>query len=114
MGDKRLTRPEMDHGMLSPSGRVSKRARKAKLAIETARLFPPGYWDKPVPTAAQAAAQAARQQRRHAIRLTDLANRGMHPRKYKKEAARALTKAEALEAEHGLSPQTEPNTESTP
>ncbi|KKN79978.1 hypothetical protein LCGC14_0334860 [marine sediment metagenome] len=101
------SRPEMDHGVLSPSGRVSKRARKAKLAIEAARLFPPGFWDKPVPTAAQEAAQAALQQRRHATRLTDLANRGMHPRKYKKEAARALAEAKALEAEHGLSPQIE-------
>ncbi len=108
MGDnRRPTWPSIDHGVLSPSGRVSKRARKAKLAIEHAKLFPPGYWDKSVLTAAQEAVRAALQQRRHATRLTDLANRGMHPRKYKKEAARALAEAEALEAEHGLPPQTE-------
>ena len=106
MGDERRPLwPSIDHGILSPSGRVSKRGRKAKLAIEHAKLFPPGYWDKPVLTPAQEAAQAALQQRRHASRLTALAIRGMHPRKYKKEAARALAKAEALEAEHGLSPQ---------
>ncbi len=101
------SRPEIDHGVLSPSGQVSKWARKAKLALEAARLFPPGFWDKLKPTAAQEAAQAARQQRRHAGRLTVLANRGMHPRKYKKEAARALAEAEALETEYGLPPQIE-------
>ena len=37
--------PSIDHSLLSPSGRVSKRARKAALKREQARLFPPGYWE---------------------------------------------------------------------
>jgi len=43
-------RPTIDHGLLSPNGRMSKRAREAALKREATRLFPPGYWDKPVPT----------------------------------------------------------------
>lgn len=36
-------RPTIDHSLLSPSGRMSKRARKAAIKRETARLFSEPY-----------------------------------------------------------------------
>lgn len=47
-------RPSIDHSLLSPSGRVSRRARQAALKREHDRLFPPGYWDAAPKTEAEA------------------------------------------------------------
>lgn len=57
-----MSRPSIDHGLLSPNGRMSKRARDAAMKREAARLFPPGFWDdvnKPPrqPTLAEQAAK---------------------------------------------------------
>lgn len=41
-----ISRPSIDHGLLSPSGRMSKQARKAAMEREAAKLFPPGFWDE--------------------------------------------------------------------
>ena len=48
--------PSIDHSLLSPSGRMSKRARRAAMDRETKRLFPDGFWEskpKPAPTEAE-------------------------------------------------------------
>lgn len=74
--------PGIDHGILSPSGRVSKRAREAALKREMARLFE-GVDTSPVaqPSERERLLQKARE-------LRELAARGMKPRAYAKEAAR--------------------------
>lgn len=89
-----MTWPAIDHSGLSPSGRVSKRARKAWQDREAARLFPPGTF--PAPTPPQPA--PAERLRLNAARLRDLAGRGMSPRKFAREAARLEAEAAALEA----------------
>ena len=53
---------------------------------ETARLFPPGYWDEPEPTERKIAIEKAISLQRTAENLRDLASRGMHPRKYPRAA----------------------------
>lgn len=85
--------PSIDHTLLSPSGRVSKRAREAALKREAARLFPPGYWDAVKPRPEED--DAARRERllRTADNLRDLASRGMSTRKFLRVAA--LLEAEA-------------------
>jgi len=79
-----MIRPTIDHTLLSPSGRASKRARMAALRREAARLFPPGYWDdlRSVPQPSEE--ERARSQ---AARLREMADRGMSPRKFRREAA---------------------------
>ncbi len=88
--------PSIDHSLLSPNGRVSKRARASALAREAARLFPPGYWDEAPLSQAEQDAQRAASLRGTAKTLRDLAARGMHPRKYVKEADRLEAEANAL------------------
>jgi hypothetical protein len=90
-------RPTVDHTILSPSGRVSKRARAAALQREHDRLFPPGFWDAPSKTAAEQAREKAVNLRRSAKNLRELAERGMQPRKFAKEADRMEQEAAALE-----------------
>ena len=80
-----MTRPSIDHSLLSPSGRMSKRARQAAMKRECARLFPPGYWERE-PVKLDECARDLNQ----ALRLRELAMRGMNTRKY-------LTEAERLE-----------------
>lgn len=87
----RYTGPAIDHSLLSPSGRMSKRARIAAEKREAARLFPPGYWDAPVMKSQASDAKRSRLLR-HAAELRALAARGMSPRKFARKAA-------ALEAE---------------
>lgn len=82
--------PSIDHSLLSPSGRMSARARKAAIAREAIRLFPPGTFP---PAAAQDKALALR---RHAVTLRELASRGMSPRKHLAAAARLEAEAAAF------------------
>lgn len=92
--------PSIDHSILSPSGRVSKRARKAALAREHARLFPPGYFeDIARRDAERKEAERPRWLRHTAADLRALASRGMQTRKLLREAARLEAEAERLEAE---------------
>ena len=93
-----MNRPSIDHTILSPSGRVSKRAREAALAREAARLFPPGYWDTPEPTEEEIRRGDIERLRRHAARLMDLADKGMSTKRYTREAEKALRQADELEA----------------
>lgn len=79
--------PSIDHTILSPSGRVSKRARAAALARETARLFPPGTFGDGRPKQCERT-----QDLRYAAFLRELAERGVGPRKHRKEAARLEAK----------------------
>jgi hypothetical protein len=45
-----IDRHHIDHGILSPSGHVSKRTREATIKKLGAELFPPGYWEATGPT----------------------------------------------------------------
>lgn len=89
-----MTWPSIDHSLLSPSGHVSKRARKAAMKREHDRLFPPGFWDRPGETAHQRIDRMLASARN----LRDLASRGMSPRKFIREAARIEREAAAMES----------------
>lgn len=91
--------PTIDHTILSPSGRCSKRTRKAAMDREAARLFPPGFWDTPEPTEEEKRAAKVLSLRRHAATLRGLAERGMCRRKFTKEADAAEAEADALESQ---------------
>ena len=96
--------PAIDHSLLSPSGRMSKRAREAALRREAARLFPLGTFSRPEPTAAEQAQVKAQMLLRSAANLRDLAARGMSVRKFIKQAERLEAEAAALTAaEQGAS-----------
>lgn len=88
--------PTIDHTLLSPNGRVSKRARAAMIARETARLFPPGWNDEPVDEAA-VRANRAKSLRGSAANLRALAAKGMSKRKFLREAERLEQEANALD-----------------
>jgi hypothetical protein len=89
-------RPSIDHSLLSPSGKMSGRARSA--AIEKARkeLFPDGYWGKSEKAEEEKLADKKKQMLKQAQTLIDLANRGMNTKKYKREAERLIFKAGQL------------------
>ena len=89
---RKTIRPTIDHSLLSPSGRVSRRAREATLNREAWMLFPPGYWTAPEKTADEIAQENIDRLLRAAQNLRDLAARGMSPRKH-------LKAAEEMEAE---------------
>lgn len=89
-----MTWPAIDHGGLSPSGRVSKRARAAWLAREAARLFPPGTFADP--KRPETAAEKRVRILRTAAELRALAERGMKPRAYRREAERLEAEAASL------------------
>ena len=88
--------PTVDHSLLSPSGRMSKRARRAAEARETAKLFPPGFWDKPALTAKEQASAKRESMVRHVKTLRDLAARGMSQRRFTREADRLEQDIEEL------------------
>lgn len=88
------TWPAIDHSLLSPSGRMSKRARSAAMAREAARLFDgvdltPKQPKQPEPW---------ERLRRQASELRALAARGMSPRKFPKMADAMEAEADRLEA----------------
>jgi hypothetical protein len=92
---RKTFRPTIDHSILSPSGRVSQRARKAALKREADILFPPGYWAAPEKTTEGISQENIDRLLRAAHNLRGLAARGMSPRKH-------LKAAEKLEAEADL------------
>ena len=98
-GPKKDPRPSVDQSLLSPSGKVSKRAQKAALARTASELFPPGYWDamQAGKSAAEKHAMGAAALRRTAAQLRDLAARGMKPRAYLKQAEAFERQAVELE-----------------
>ena len=75
--------PSVDHSLLSPSGRMSKRARKAANDRETKRLFGPNGLAypglPPQPPKRDAMLRVAKE-------LRELAARGFHPKRHTKEA----------------------------
>jgi len=88
-----MNRPAIDHSVLSPSGRVSNRARQAASGRLASELFPPGYWNKPQPTARELETQHAQQMLDQAKRLRELA---ACRRKYPKAADMLEQKAAAI------------------
>lgn len=87
--------PSIDHSILSPNGRVSKRSREAAMErvrkelfadIEDPQIFKP-------PTNAEKALSL----RRTAENLRQLAARGMKPKAYVKAAAKLETEADVLD-----------------
>ena len=89
--------PCIDHSILSPSGRVSKRSREAAMKREAAKLFPPGFWDAPKKTDLEIRKQKSLSLRRSASNLRELAERGMSTGKFLKEAKRLEAWAEEIE-----------------
>ena len=87
-------RPSIDHSVLSPSGRVSKRARKAAQERMRRELFGDGL---PYPRCKQRT--EAEMLMLQANRLRDLADRGMTPRAFRKEAAECEARAKQLTGE---------------
>jgi hypothetical protein len=93
------SRPAIDHSLLSPSGRCSKRARNAAMTREAARLFPPGYWDEPIPTEEEKRVKKIASLRAQAAACRTWASQGIQPRKLLKQATQY--EAEAIELETG-------------
>jgi len=85
----------IDHGVLSPSGHVSKRSEKLAKERNYKLLFPDGF---PCPQAPPQP-EEARLLRRQATELRELAARGMHPRKYRTEADCLDAQANAIAEE---------------
>lgn len=91
-----MTHPSIDHSLLSPSGRMSKRARAAALKREGERLFPPGTFES-TKTGDQIRREKIASLRRTALELRQLAARGMSPRKHAKAADALESQAHAME-----------------
>lgn len=93
--------PPIDHGLLSPSGHMSKRARDAANQRHQAKVQ--RWWDEkyPPPTAEEQA-ETERQNHiesliTHAEMLEGFANRGYRTRYHNKHAAKARAEAAELE-----------------
>jgi hypothetical protein len=84
--------PSIDPSLLSPSGHMSKRARKAAMARETARLFAEWGGHMPAPNGPEQPSHKETCLRR-AAQLRQLAARGMCVRKYIREAERLEAEA---------------------
>lgn len=89
-----MTWPSIDHSLLSPSGRMSKAARKRANKREYDKLFGDINFTPKPPTDTDKAAAL----RRHAAFLRGCAARGMCVRSYPKEAARLEAEADKLDA----------------
>lgn len=97
--------PSIDHGLLSPSGRASKRAR-VYLEADYAKRAQAWFDEKHPPPSAEDVARKATAERvaslkASAANLRALADRGMCVRKYRKEAARLEAEAESLGSQEG-------------
>lgn len=88
--------PAIDHSLISPNGRMSKRAREAAIKREAERLFPKGFFDAPKKTEQEIAKDKAETLRRAAANLRDLAKRGMQTRKFTREAEQLEKEADGL------------------
>jgi hypothetical protein len=88
--------PTIDHSLLSPNGHMSKSARNAALKREAARLFPPGFWDKPQTTPEEQLKAKIDGIRLAAKTLRDLAARGMNRHRYTYEAAKLEAQADSM------------------
>jgi hypothetical protein len=88
-----VSRPSVDHSILSPNGRVSKRSKDVAMARTREALFGPGGLQRPQ----VAQPSEAESLRRQAAELRRLAAGGMKPRAYAKKAAELEQRAAALE-----------------
>lgn len=87
-------RPVIDHGLLSPSGRMSQRARWAALAREYKKMFPPAL----LALMAEVPQEGTRDYLlRRAAELRSLAARGMNSRTYSRLAATLEKEAAKLD-----------------
>ena len=89
--------PTIDHSILSPSGRVSKRAEAAAKERTRRELFGEKGLERPTvpqPTEAESL-------RRRAAELRSLAERGMKPKAYARKAAELEARADELEGAPG-------------
>ena len=86
-----MTRPFIDHSLLSPSGHVSKRAKRASDERVRRELFGDGL---PWPTCPQPSERE--RLLRQAAELRGLASRGMKPRAYLRRAKRLEARARAI------------------
>jgi len=82
----------IDHSLISPSGRMSKRARKAAIEREAKTLFAGIDLNPPIPQPTE-----AERLRRWAAELRALAEQGMKPSAYAKKAAALEAQAEQLQ-----------------
>ncbi|HDZ27368.1 hypothetical protein LCGC14_1184160 [marine sediment metagenome] len=84
--------PSIDHSILSPSGKISKRSKDAYMKRFVKELFGPDGLQPPQ------CQQLTEKERllRNAGMWRDLANRGMNPGKYNKQADEAEAKAALL------------------
>ena len=82
---------DLDHGLLSPSGHVSNRTREATRKRNWQALLDADIGPKPPPQPEEAVIL-----RRKAGELRELAGRGMHPKKYNREADLLEAKADTL------------------
>lgn len=85
--------PSIDHSTLSPSGRVSKRSRKAALKRAHDLLWPNGF---PKPTYTPTSEERKQHLLSRAKFLEGLADGGMRPRVHRKLAAQLRAEADAL------------------
>jgi hypothetical protein len=92
--DQQSSRPSIDHSILSPSGRVSKRSEKAAKERASLELFGPQGLARP-----QGPTQPTEQEslRRYAAELRGLAERGMKPIAYAKKAKELEDRANELD-----------------
>jgi hypothetical protein len=94
-GEKSVPRAAIDQGILSPSGRVSARARKQALERVRHELFGAGL---ETPKTVQPSEREALL--RQAAELRELADRGMSPKKYRRRAEELEAKARSLAKAH--------------
>lgn len=92
-------RPSIDHSILSPSGRVSKRARRDAIKRARKELFPDGFWDPP---------EGEKERTERAGRIAQLERKvqdyqhfikqGFRPRVHKRELVKVLKELKELKA----------------
>lgn len=89
-------RPSIDHGLLSPSGKMPKSARKAALKREYDKLFPKDEFPNGTGHALPKQPTDKEYLLKQATELRDLATRGMKTRVYNKKADELEAQAELL------------------
>jgi hypothetical protein len=85
-----MTRPSIDHGILSPSGHVSRRSERLAKAEARRVLFPDGFPEPIRPMVSERESLL-----RNAAQLRELAARGMKPRAFIRQAEMLEARASA-------------------
>lgn len=87
---------DFDHGILSPSGRISKRARELHLKRTVDRLWPNGCTREDIHGSGPMQPTKKEKLLSQAVKLRDLASRGMSTKKFNREADRLEEEASKL------------------